>query len=75
MVEKNTASARNKRRYAVYAQYRDALGVTDYYISKECGFTQSTLSDWSRGRFCPSADTLLKISRVLGVSIEDFLVD
>ena len=66
---------RDIRRYGAYAQYRDALGYTDYYISKECGIQQSTLSDWKSGRYCPSADTLLKICEVVGVRIEDVLID
>lgn len=74
-MEINPNRERNIRRYNAYAQYRDALGVTDYHISKECDITQSTLSDWKAGRYCPNADKLLKISEAVGANIKDILVE
>lgn len=74
-MEINPNKERNIRRYNAYAQHRDALGFTDYYISKECEITQSTLSDWKVGRYCPNADKLLKICKAVNASIEDILVD
>lgn len=75
MAENNPNRERNMRRYNAYAQYRDALGYTDYYISKECEMAQSTLSDWKIGRYCPNADKLLKICKILNVQLEGILVD
>ena len=72
---KDAKRERDMRRYNAYAQYRDALGYTDYYISKECGIKQSTLSDWKSGRYCPSADTLLKICDAVNAKIENILID
>lgn len=66
---------RNTKRYEAYAQYRDRLGYTDYYISKECSIPTSTLSDWKHGRSCPKADTLLRICRLIEVPLECVLVD
>lgn len=68
-------NALNRRRYEAYAQYRDANGFTDYYISKTCKVPSSTLSDWKHGRSCPKADTLLKICREIKAPIEKVLVD
>ena len=74
-MESNPTRERNIRRYMAYAQYRDALGYTDYYISKECGMAQSTLSDWKSGKYCPNADKLMKICKTLNVQLEGILVD
>lgn len=75
MVENNPNRERNIRRYNAYAQHRDALGFTDYYISKECDIAQSTLSDWKGGRYCPNADKLLKICKMVEANLEDILVE
>lgn len=74
-MEINPNKERNIRRYNAYAQHRDAFGFTDYYISKECEIAQSTLSDWKSGRYCPNADKLLKICRIVGADLEDILVE
>lgn len=74
-MESNPNRERNIRRYNAYAQHRDALGFTDYYISKECDIAQSTLSDWKVGRYCPNVDKFLKICKLLDVSLEDILVE
>lgn len=74
-MDKYTAKERNQRRYEAYAQYRDALGLTDYYISKQAGISQSTLSDWKSGRYCPGADNLLKICQVVAMPLEKLLID
>lgn len=67
--------ALNLRRYEAYAHHRDAKAVTDYYISNTCGIPSSTLYDWRHGRSCPKADTLLKICKELGISLDRILVD
>lgn len=74
-MENNSKKERDIRRYNAYAQYRDALGVNDYYISKQSGVSASTLSEWSKGLYCPSADTLMKICDVVKAPIENILVE
>ena len=61
----------NKRRYAVYAQYRDRFGYTDYYISQECEIPKSSIYDWSKGISFPNAEKLLKICALLQMPIEE----
>lgn len=75
LVENNPKKQRDIRRYNAYAQYRDKLGVTDYYISKQSGVSASTLSEWSKGMYCPNADNLLKICEVINVPLEKILVE
>lgn len=74
-MENNPKRERDIRRYNAYAQYRDKLGVTDYYISKQSGVSASTLSEWSKGMYCPNADNLLKICEVINVPLEKILVE
>ena len=69
-MEKEERIALNKRRYEVYAQYRQKFGYTDYYISKECNIPKSTIYDWSKGISFPNAETLLKICNLLNMPIE-----
>lgn len=74
-MENNPKRERDMRRYNAYAQHRDKMGVTDYYISKQSGVSTSTLSEWSKGLYCPNADNLLKICEVIKVPLEEILVE
>lgn len=71
ILEKSERIALNKRRYAVYAQYRDKCGFTDYYISQECGIPKSSIYDWGNGISFPNAEKLLKICKLLNMPIEE----
>lgn len=66
---------RNKRRYKRYAQHRDAKGLTDYHISKECRIPKTTFTTWKRGDSCPVVDSLLSISKYLGVPLCELIGD
>lgn len=59
--------------YERYAEYRDALDLTDYKISHLCGIAQSTLSEWKRGKYTPKIDKMVKIAECLGIPIEEVL--
>lgn len=61
----------NKRRYEVYARYRDKCGYTDYYISQKCDIPKSSIYDWSKGISFPNAEKLLKICALLNMPIEE----
>lgn len=63
--------ALNKKRYGVYALYRDKYGYTDYYISQECDIPKSSIYDWSKGISFPNAEKLLKICALLKMPIEE----
>lgn len=56
--------------YEIFEKLLKKNGVTAYKVSKETGVTQSTLSDWKRGRSTPKTDNMKKIADYFGVSID-----
>lgn len=56
--------------YERYCKLRDGMGFKDKDIAERGGFTQSTFSDWKKGKSSPNADKLLKIAQCLNVSME-----
>ena len=59
--------------YHIYEKLRDARGVTDYRVAKDTGLSSSTLADWKTGRHAPSLETLRKLAKYFGVTV-DFLI-
>lgn len=60
----------------MYERFADLLkekGLTAYRISKEINVSQSTLSDWKKGKSTPKTDKLQLIADYLEVSL-DYLV-
>ncbi len=55
-------------------KYRKEKGITQIRLSIESGVSQETISAYESGKAMPSAETLIKMSDFLGVSI-DFLLD
>ena len=55
-------------------KYREEKGITQIRLSIEAGVSQETISAYENGKAFPSAETLIKMSDFLGVSI-DFLLD
>ena len=56
--------------YEIFEQLLQKYKVTAYKVSKETGVTQSTLSDWKRGRSTPKTDNMKKIADYFGISID-----
>lgn len=56
--------------YEIFEQLLQKNGVTAYKVSKETGITQSTLSDWKRGRSTPKTENMKKIADYFGVTVE-----
>jgi len=56
--------------YEIFEQLLQKYGVTAYKVSKETGVTQSTLSDWKRGRSTPKTNNMKKIADYFGVSLD-----
>ena len=54
--------------------YRNEKGITQIRLSIECGVSQETISAYESGKAMPSAETLIRMSNFLGVSI-DYLLD
>lgn len=66
--------------YAKYAALRDKRGFNDLKVSEATGIPSSTIYDWRQrsaenAKAGLSADKLLKIAELLGVSVEYFLKD
>lgn len=60
--------------YEIFEQLLQKYGVTAYKVSKETGVTQSTLSDWKRGRSTPKTDNMKKVADYFGVTV-DYLMN
>jgi transcriptional regulator with XRE-family HTH domain len=60
--------------YEIFEQLLQKHGITPYKLSKEIDVSQSTLSDWKRGRSTPKQDKLQKIADYFGVTI-DYLMN
>lgn len=56
--------------YDIFEQLLQERGITAYKVSKETGITQSTLSDWKRGRSTPKTDNMKKIADYFGVTVD-----
>lgn len=48
-------------------------GITQKELSVKTGIPQSTISDWKHKDMNPSADKIMAISQVLGISANDLL--
>lgn len=56
--------------YEIFEHLLQKYGITAYKVSKETGITQSTLSDWKRGKSTPKTGNLQKIADFFGVSLD-----
>ena len=56
-------------------KYREKAGFTQLALGARLGISDRAVSKWERGLSLPSAENLLALSRVLGVSAEAFRAD
>lgn len=61
----------SKRVYAL----RKARGYTQAKLAAECGLTLQSIWRYEHDGAKPSADTLPRLARALGVTVSDLLVD
>lgn len=59
-----------QKMYEIFEQLLQKYGVSAYKVSKATGVTQSTLSDWKRGRSTPKSENMKKLADYFGVSID-----
>ena len=59
--------------YEIFEQLLQKYGVSAYKVAKETGVTQSTLSDWKRGRSTPKSENMKKLADYFGVSIDQLM--
>lgn len=56
--------------YEIFSELLQKYGVTPYKVSKETGISQSSLSDWKKGKITPKTDSLQKIASYFGVTLD-----
>lgn len=56
--------------YEIFEQLLQKFNTSAYRVAKETGVTQSTLSDWKRGRSTPKADNMKKLADHFNVSVD-----
>lgn len=56
--------------YEIFEQLLQKYGVSAHKVAKATGVTQSTLSDWKRGRSTPKSENMKKLADYFGVSID-----
>lgn len=61
--------------YEKFAELLRQKGITPYRVFKETGVSQTTLSDWKKGKSVPKIDKLQKIADYLEVPVGYFLND
>ena len=59
--------------YSKYEKLLQERGLNSYKVSKATGISQTTLSNWKKGRSKPKVDKLLKIAEFLGCDIKDLI--
>lgn len=59
--------------YEIFERLLKEAGITAYKVSKDTGISQTTLSDWKRGRSVPKTEKLQIIADYFDVSL-DFLL-
>ena len=48
--------------YEIFAKLMEDHNVTSYRVAKDTGVSQTTLSDWKRGRSVPKLEKLKKLA-------------
>ena len=56
--------------YQVYEQIIKNKGLTSAEVSRGTGLSQTTFSEWKKGKAVPKMDKMRKIADFLGVSLE-----
>ena len=56
--------------YEIFAKLMADRGVSAYRVSRDTGISQTTLSDWKRGRSVPKLEKMEKLAEYFGVTVE-----
>ncbi|MVB11143.1 helix-turn-helix protein [Caprobacter fermentans] len=59
--------------YEIFERLLKEAGITAYKVSKDTGISQTTLSDWKRGRSVPKTEKLQIIADYFDVSLDYLL--
>ena len=55
-------------------KYRKEAGLTQVDLARRLGIIQANITRWETGRITPSIETLQKLSKLLNVSVDNFLL-
>ena len=55
------------------AQYRKKLGLTQFELSEKINYSDKSISKWERGEGIPDAMTLIRLSEIFGVSVNELI--
>lgn len=58
--------------YKIYAELRDARGMTDYEVGMKTGIAAATFTRW-KGGGTPRLEKLQKIADLFGVTIDELV--
>jgi len=53
--------------------YRKIKKISQMQMSKELGVSKATMSSWETGKSLPNINQLYRISKILGVQMEELL--
>ena len=59
--------------YEIFAKLLEEHNLTRYQVFKATGVSQSSLSDWSKGKSTPKYESMKKIADYFGVSVDYLL--
>ena len=58
--------------WELFEKLRKAKGLSAYQIAKDCGFSQSVLSNWKAGRYTPKDDKIRALAEYLDTPVGYF---
>ena len=54
-------------------QVRERLGMTQEQLANMLGVTQGAVSQWEMGATRPAFDSLIKLAKALGVTVDELI--
>ncbi len=59
--------------YEIFERLMRERSLTHYAVWKATGVSQSSLSDWKRGKGTPGAASLLKLADFFGITVDELM--
>lgn len=56
--------------YEIFEKLLQLNGIKSYKVAKDTGISQTTFSDWKRGRSTPKSDNMKKIADYFNVTVD-----
>ena len=55
--------------------YRTKKGLTQKELAEEIGYTEKSVSKWEKGKGLPTAEMLIRLSELFGISVDEILFE